>query len=441
MEIPRSRKAHVKAMNSTPLHADAARRKVPAWATMPEINTWRAFEENISQQTIMEFVERWEANGFRFGCVTIDEGWTRRDAAFGDWVPDVTRFPDLRGLVEWLHAKGYRVRLWVAPMLVNEGADAAQSSMRNHFLVGESSTQVRQFGRNALVLDTRVPAVQQHIVAMMERLTRDYDVDGYKVDFCLTKADHGQPSGYPNDNYGDEERERIHRDLFRSVRTGCDGVKAGVRLESYPLEYCREFIDDVISGDLIGTGRSQVSHEEMNCRLLQLSRSHGWVAWPEMIWGLGSETPIGNPNWERTYLEWLATDINYERKLEFSFPPFAYANHEQIRTLTNLYASGGSIYKVAHAGVVSFDPFKLEDAGIVLSPSTRFLAAPHSHCEIHFVVPPSCGMPSEWEVVGLLRSEAVQWQARHENWGDGKRWHCLRFTGQAGNVYEIRRRM
>ena len=154
---------------------------------MPEINTWRAFEENLSQAAIMDFVEQWETHGFRFGCVTIDEGGTWREAAFGDWTPDTKRFPDLRGLIDWLHARGYHVRLWVAPMLVNEKSQAARSPLGEHFLVGASGARVRQTGRNALVLDPRSPVVQQHVAATMARLTRDYNPDGFKIDFCLTK--------------------------------------------------------------------------------------------------------------------------------------------------------------------------------------------------------------------------------------------------------------
>jgi len=406
---------------------------------MPEINTWRAFEENISEAAIMEFVEQWEANGYRFGCLTIDEGWTRRDAAFGDWVPDTTRFPDLRGLVDWLHHKGIRVRLWVAPMLANEGSRLASSPLNKHFLIARNGKQVRQTGRNALVLDARVPAVQEYIRATMERLTRDYDVDGYKVDFSLTKETN-RPSGYPNDNFDDEERIQIHRAFFATLRAGCDVVKTGVRLETYPLEHCAEYIDDVLFCDLIGPGRTQQSHETINTRLLDWERAHGWVAWPEMVWGLGSDQPTGNPDWQRTYLEWLATDINFERKIELSFPPFDYANNNQIRTLTNLYASGGSLYKVAHAGHITFDLPSLLGKGIELSPANRFLVAPSSECEVHFVVPPCCGIPSQWEAINLLRPERVRCLIRDEEWDDGKRWHCLRFAARAGDVYEIRRR-
>lgn len=418
---------------------NGSRRVVPAWARLTEINTWRAFEENISAGAIKEFVEQWEAHGYRFGCLTIDEGWTRRDAAFGDWIPDSSRFPDLRGLVDWLHAKGIHVRLWVAPMLVNEGSQLASSPLRKHFLVSGDGKQVRQLGRNALVLDARVAAVQEHVRATMERLTRDYDVDAYKVDFCLTRET-DRPSGYPNDDLSDDERFKIHRAFFAAVRQGCDGVKDGVRIESYPLEHCAEFIDDVLFTDLIGPGRSQEGHEQINAKLLRWERAHGWVAWPEMVWGLGSDKPMGNPEWERTYLEWLASDINFERKIELSFPPFEYKNHAQIRALTNLYASGGATYKVAHAGHLTFDLAKLAGHGIELSEANHFLVAPHSACEVHFVVPPSCGMPSRWEVINLLRPERVRCIIRDENWEDGRRWHCLRFEVRAGDVYEIRRR-
>jgi hypothetical protein len=158
-----------------------------------------------------------------------------------------------------------------------------------------------------------------------------------------------------------------------------------------------------------------------------------------MVWGLGSDTPVGNPQWERTYLEWLATDINYERKLELSFTPFEYGNVKQIRTLTNLYASGGKMYKIIQAGKVGFDLEKLQKAGLRLTGANRFLAAPSEDMEIRFIVPPVCGLPSQWRAVNLLRPEQVACIIRDENWEDGKRWHCVRFTARGGDVYEIRK--
>jgi len=412
----------------------------PSHAPRCEINTWRSFEENISQAGIMEFVEQWEAKGYRFGGVTIDEGWTPPEAAFGDWTPDGRRFPDLRGLVDWLHAKGYRVRLWVAPLLVNEGSAAAKSLPSAYLLTGAGGARVRQVGRNALVLDPRVPGARQQIAAIMERLTREYNPDAYKIDFCLTKGDANQPSMYPNDNFDDRDRDNIQRALFQAIRAGCAAVKPGIRIESYPLESCADTIDDVISGDLIGSARTQASHEGLDRRLLQLARAHGWVTWPEMVWGLGSDTPTGNPDWDRTYLEWLATDINYERKLELSFPPFDYANAGQIRALMNLYASGGTTYKVLYAGRNAFDLGKLARAGVRLSVANRFLVAPSGDAEIRFVVPPGCGIPSQWEVIDLMNSESVRCVIRDENWEDGKAWHCVRFTARAGGVYVVRMR-
>jgi hypothetical protein len=312
--------------------------------------------------------------------------------------------------------------------------------LRRYYLTGKGDAFIRQVGRNALLLDPRVPEVQRHVAATFERLARDYDVDAFKLDFCFTEADCGQPSGYAHDQFRPAARQPLQRALFQAARRGCDAAKPGVRIESYPLEHCAEWIDDVISGDLIGTERSQASHETLNANLRGLARKHGWIAWPEMVWGLGSETPVGNPNWERSYLEWIATDINYERKLEFSFPPFAYANCQQIRALTNLYAAGGARCKIVQAGHVAFDLEKLQRDGIGLTAETRFLAAPHAECEIRFVVPPSCGRPAGWEVVSLLGCERVHWLVRDENWGNGKSWHCVRFAGQAGAVYEIRRR-
>ena len=71
-------------------------------------------------------VEAWEAHGYRFGCVCIDDGWTV-DGKLGDWEPNPQRFPDLLALEG--DAADIRCTAWekdgvVKRLVMNVGTEA-----------------------------------------------------------------------------------------------------------------------------------------------------------------------------------------------------------------------------------------------------------------------------------------------------------------------------
>ena len=95
-------------------------------------------------------------------------GWAY-PAQCGDYVADPTKFPDLPGTVRTLHEMGMTVCLWIDP-----------------FVAGVES-KIRASVEELMIPGTdffcpRHPAAREHMAALMARVMRDYDADGYTVD-------------------------------------------------------------------------------------------------------------------------------------------------------------------------------------------------------------------------------------------------------------------
>ena len=110
--------------------------------------------------------------------VVIDDGWQRN---WGDWWPN-QKFPSgLDGLAADLHADGFEVGVWIAPMLVREDSELA--SEHPDWLVGDVTYWLFGHG-NLKVLDVTHPEAAAHLQAEIARLV-SWGYDLLKIDYLF----------------------------------------------------------------------------------------------------------------------------------------------------------------------------------------------------------------------------------------------------------------
>jgi hypothetical protein len=404
---------------------------------LPEINTWRLFLKGVSQQGVVQMVHAWEAAGYRFGAVCIDDGWTT-DGRLGDWEPDPQRFPDMRGLVEWLHGKGYGVRLWIAPAQLHPDTDIHRRAQPDALLRDAQGNPSFYSGLGTYRLDVRHPIAIDHIRATMQRMVRQYDFDAFKVDF--------PPFFEPFDEFYkagrfdlDEAaaRQMVPR-FYQIVRQAVEEVKPAARICcAKDLAHCQAHLHDTICGDFVNQQRSDemlVSHCQ---QVLRYVGEHDITPWLEMVWGGGGDSPVGNPGWHTGFLEYIAHSINFGLKIEHSFQPFNYPNAHQIRTLTNLYGPRNRRYKVLAAGRKSWTVETLLNWGIPLDHQTRFLVAPEDDANVTLHTGFLDTSALQWRCHDLTDDRPVQLLPRNEYWPGSMRACRLVFEPKGRHVYEI----
>jgi alpha-galactosidase len=167
---------------------------VPPQAYDPVFCTWTAIHHDVSHDWIMRNAQLAAELGFRTWIT--DDGWFIEKGEFGDyryagdWLPETSKFPDLKAHVEAVQALGFRYVLWVAPFMVGDDSHAAQQHA--HLLM---EGQPRNRFSN---LAPWYPETADIVADLMARLVQDYRLDGLKIDFLdslRVKAESSNGSG------------------------------------------------------------------------------------------------------------------------------------------------------------------------------------------------------------------------------------------------------
>ncbi|MBQ8163421.1 MAG: hypothetical protein IJZ93_03520 [Clostridia bacterium] len=158
-----------------------------------QYNTWMELDYHQNQESILKYAHGIVDNGYEAGVLMIDEGWHTR---YGLWEWDFVKFPDPKGMIEELHSLGFKVMLWVVPMVTSDGQAFSMSYFPyNNFLNGACGDK-KYFlrtddGKVALVewwngfsamLNMCNPDDRDFLDSKLRGLVDEYGVDGFKFD-------------------------------------------------------------------------------------------------------------------------------------------------------------------------------------------------------------------------------------------------------------------
>lgn len=404
---------------------------------LPELNTWRMFNKSVSADGVLHMVRTWESKGYRLGCITIDDGW-QRNGLMGEWIPCPDRFPDPKGTVDALHDAGYAVRLWMAPCQIHPGTEAFDKHWPNNLMQSSKGTPSFYVGLGTYTLDLRKPEAEEHIFNSVVKMAKEWGVDGFKVDFPPFYRPYDEYYEQRDYDLPDEDAQSMVGRFYQIVREALDSVRPGLRVEAYPkCPGAAPYIDDCICGDLVGKSRAWPILLDHARKMREFIGDEKIVPWLEMVWGEGGNFPSSDPAWHNGFIEYIAASINFEMKIEHSFPPFDYANAEQIRILTNLYGPRNSAVKVLHAGRVLFSLPELREHGAVINNKTRFIVAPSEDTTVEL---PTAELHSDalgWKARNVGTDSSMPLRGRNEFWAGNINKCRVELDAKAGQVYEL----
>jgi alpha-glucosidase len=157
----------------------------------PQYNTWIELTYNQNQADVLKYARGILDHGFPAGVLMIDDTWQED---YGLWKFHPGRFPDPKAMVDQLHAMGFKVMLWICPVV---SADQAmiyrELKASKAFLMErgfESDTwesvekplMVEWWNGQSAVLDFSNPAAVEWFTGQLDRLMKDYGIDGFKFD-------------------------------------------------------------------------------------------------------------------------------------------------------------------------------------------------------------------------------------------------------------------
>ena len=166
----------------------------------PQYNTWIELTYHQNEKDILAYAKSMLDHGLPPGVFMIDDTWQH---GYGEWEFDARRFRDPKGMVAKLHAMGFKVLLWMCPFVSMDSPayrriafgrnpdDVKGYPTKGGFLVESLEAgwggvpppaPVRWWNGRSALLDFTHPNAVNWFAEQLDRLVRDYGVDGFKFD-------------------------------------------------------------------------------------------------------------------------------------------------------------------------------------------------------------------------------------------------------------------
>ena len=166
----------------------------------PQYNTWIELTYHQNEKDILAYAKSMLDHGLPPGIFMIDDTWQH---GYGEWEFDMRRFSDPKGMMDKLHAMGFKVLLWMCPFVSMDSPayrriafgknpdDVRGYPTKGGFLMESlepgrggvpSPAAVRWWNGTSALLDFTHPNAVAWFNEQLERLVRDYGADGFKFD-------------------------------------------------------------------------------------------------------------------------------------------------------------------------------------------------------------------------------------------------------------------
>lgn len=153
--------------------------EIPTAADDALYSSWYNFHQMPESKALLQDLEIASELGFK--TVIIDDGWQfegEPDGPFyskcGDWVVAKDKFPDFGKFVKDVHSLGMKLLLWFAVPFIGP-----ESVIYERFK--DKVLYYRQ--DRTFVADPRYPEIREYITDTYCRFLKEYDIDGFKLDF------------------------------------------------------------------------------------------------------------------------------------------------------------------------------------------------------------------------------------------------------------------
>jgi len=157
----------------------------------PQYNTWIELTYHQNQEDVLKYARAIVANGFSPGVLMIDDTWQEN---YGVWNFHPGRFPDPKLMMAELHRLGFKVMLWVCPFVSADQAGLVRELLKDKcFLMRKKNGPttwetaadpaiIKWWNGYSALLDFSNPSAVRWFNGELDRLVKDFGVDGFKLD-------------------------------------------------------------------------------------------------------------------------------------------------------------------------------------------------------------------------------------------------------------------
>lgn len=149
--------------------------------TAPQYCTWVEMFYEPTQEKLLTYARSILENGMPPGALIIDDNWMQD---YGTWDFNKHRFPDPAGMISSLHDLGFKIMLWVCPYVSADSITFRQLRDRGLLMKHPGGAPVlrRWWNGYSAVVDYTSAEGAAWFRQQLDRLVKDYEVDGFKLD-------------------------------------------------------------------------------------------------------------------------------------------------------------------------------------------------------------------------------------------------------------------
>ncbi len=211
---------------------------VPAQAKDALYSFWYSFHQLVYADKVEEECARAKALGLN--AIIVDDGWQTDDNSrgygfCGDWEVATAKIPDMAAHVKKVHELGLKYILWYSVPWAGTQSNAIRK------FAGKTLYKVENL--NCYALDPRYPEVRQYLIDTYVSALKDWDLDGFKLDFIDSFRMREETPKYADGMDYVVLEDAVHR-LMIDVRDALSAIKPDVFIEfrqSYIGPVMREF--------------------------------------------------------------------------------------------------------------------------------------------------------------------------------------------------------
>ena len=149
--------------------------------TAPQYNSWIELQFNPTQEKIMKYARKVLDCRLEPGIMMIDNYWYKWN---GNWTFDREAFPDPKAMIDQLHARGFKVILWISPFISPDSRTFLSLNKQDLLIKDEKGEPAIQswWDGYSCCIDLTNPEGFRWLQDSLDRLVEEYGIDGFKFD-------------------------------------------------------------------------------------------------------------------------------------------------------------------------------------------------------------------------------------------------------------------
>ena len=230
---------------------------------MPQYNMWIELNYGQDQPKILKYGSDVISNNFPTGVFMIDDIWSKD---YGNFDFDLGKFSDPKAMVDELHAKGFKVMLWLTPF-VSPDSKEFEYLAKNNCLVLKKNTKnpalIKWWNGYSACLDLSKPQAVDWLRTKLTNLQATYGIDGFKFDAADFYFYSAESPVFPNEDtnttgpiqaemFGKLGAEFDFNEFRAGWKNGNQALAQRLQDKGYSWDELKLLVPDMLSAGLIG---------------------------------------------------------------------------------------------------------------------------------------------------------------------------------------------